>query len=221
MSALEFDELNEFEKYFEPMEISAEQKSKRVEIANAIYDAILFFFSAIKVFSKNGNYTKEYYANMLYGKLDETITEHTGIDSALREYIKTLAQEVANTTYEKIFHKSNPSFNGVDNTALSEERETNYWLSESRAFFIATNEANTILNYSDYIEAIESGKTMKRWLTMRDEKVRMSHYLIDGTEVDIEDVFYVGNSVMRFPHDFEYCTDPNEIIRCRCAVEYF
>lgn len=120
---------------------------------------------------------------------------------------------------------------GEDDALISEdddeveeimEREAiaDYWLSISRAINIAQNEANTFLNYTDFLEAKDKGRTTKTWLAMPDNKVRETHLEAEGQTVGIDEYFQVGNSQMRFPHDWEMSPDPNEIINCRCAVEY-
>ena len=103
---------------------------------------------------------------------------------------------------------------------MEREAVANYWLSINRAMLIAKNEANTFLNYSDFVDAKESGYTTKTWLTMLDDKVRDTHEEIDGQTIGIDETFKVGNSELKFPHDWELSPDPNEVINCRCAVTY-
>jgi len=95
-----------------------------------------------------------------------------------------------------------------------------YWLSYRRAEDIAKSEANTFLNYTDYADAKDRGYTKKQWLTMLDDKVRQTHSEVEGDTIGIDEVFQVGNSQMRFPHDLASSPDPKEVIGCRCAVEY-
>ena len=95
-----------------------------------------------------------------------------------------------------------------------------YWLSLDRAMNIAQSEANTFLNYSDYVDAKDRGYTQKTWLTMLDDRVRDSHEEIEGQTVGIDETFKVGTSEMRFPHDWTLSPDPKEVINCRCAVDY-
>ena len=95
-----------------------------------------------------------------------------------------------------------------------------YWLSFKRALNIANNEANTIMNYTDFLIAKERGYTQKTWLTMLDPKVRDTHEEVEGQTVGIDEVFKVGDSEMKFPHDLSFSPDPKEVINCRCAVEY-
>ena len=89
----------------------------------------------------------------------------------------------------------------MENEAISD-----YWLSIHRAALIARNEANAFLNYSDYVEAKNQGKKTKTWLTMEDSKV--------------DETFEVGNSEMRFPLDDLFSPDPNEVVNCRCSIDY-
>lgn len=116
----------------------------------------------------------------------------------------------------------NDNENGTSEDAnTSNASNISYWLSDKRAVFIAETEANSILNYSDYMFAKFEGKTKKQWLTMLDEKVRPTHLDVDSRTVDIDDFFIVGFSIMRFPHDTEYGASAEEIINCRCSVRYF
>lgn len=116
---------------------------------------------------------------------------------------------VKNTT------NSGGSFNN-NNT----DNDKDYWLSYKRAEDIAKSEANTFLNYTDYVDAKASGKTKKTWLTMLDDKVRQTHSEVEGQTIDIDALFYVGDSLMRFPHDLAESPNPKEVIGCRCSVQY-
>lgn len=103
---------------------------------------------------------------------------------------------------------------------MEREAVSEYWLSIARAILIARNEANTFLNYTDFMDAKNSGKTKKTWWAMPDNKVRETHEEVEGQTIGIDEYFQVGNSEMRFPHDWELMPDPQEVINCRCAVEY-
>lgn len=135
------------------------------------------------------------------------------------------------TDHEKTFSTALPHNNGSSETPLSnnqpgdppfqnDEDKSDYWLSLDRATNIAQSEANTFLNYSDYVDAKDRGYTQKTWLTMLDDRVRDSHEEIEGQTVGIDETFKVGTSEMRFPHDWTLSPDPKEVINCRCAVDY-
>jgi hypothetical protein len=101
-----------------------------------------------------------------------------------------------------------------------ENLETEYYLSKDRALDIAETEANTIMNYSDYQDAINNGFTKKQWLTEKDNKVRKSHQLVDNKVVGIKDYFKVGGDMMLFPHDLSMNPKAQNIINCRCHIKY-
>lgn len=103
---------------------------------------------------------------------------------------------------------------------MGEEATTDYWLSIHRAINIAQNEANTFMNYSDFVNAKNKGYTHKTWLTMLDKLVRDTHEEVEGVTIGIDEYFVVGNSEMRFPHDWELAPDPKETVNCRCAIDY-
>lgn len=103
---------------------------------------------------------------------------------------------------------------------MGDEAKSEYWLSINRAISIANNEANTIFNYTSYVDAKDLGRTQKTWLTMLDKKVRDTHEELEGQTIGIDDYFQVGNSQMLFPLDWSMSPNPRETINCRCAVEY-
>ena len=109
---------------------------------------------------------------------------------------------------------------GADDDEDDSDEPTSYWTSKDRARIIAENEANAFENYNDYKAAKAKGYTKKRWLTELDDKVRLTHTLVEGETVDIDGFFLVGDSKMRFPMDTMYDPDPNEIVNCRCACVY-
>ena len=102
----------------------------------------------------------------------------------------------------------------------NELKDSVYWLSYRRAEDIAKSEANSFLNYTDYLDAVATGAKYKTWHTMLDDKVRETHFEVEGQTIGVDELFTVGDSLMRFPHDMESAPDPQEVIGCRCSVEY-
>lgn len=49
-------------------------------------------------------------------------------------------------------------------------------------------------------------------------RTRESHLVLDGEEIDQDDLFNVGTSMMRWPHDSSFGADAGEIINCACDV---
>ena len=190
------------------------------------------------------------YEQLLTDKISDAVSEVTGIDSEMSNHIRTLAKEVVDTTYKNVsedykvtqVRQDSPKISvpftstALENTEESsvspktsgdstlqdqdQGQESDYWLSITRATMIARNEANTFLNYTDFTDAKDRGKTVKTWWAMPDNKVRETHVEVEGQTIGIDEYFRVGNSQMRFPHDWVSSPDPKEVINCRCAVEY-
>ena len=201
------DELNnlktravEPEKYFAEMDLPEEEKERRVEYtkkANEIFDLIL----VLLLLSDDRSLIYESLRERLETYLLELISEYTTPDDYLIDYA------------------SDTAYNFIDTTKKHEEDP--WYLSSDRALFNAENSANDVLNYDNYTKAIEEGKTHKRWITEKDNKVRESHKNVTKKPIPIKQLFYVGGVPMRFPKDIEYAFDaPQEIVNCRCSIEY-
>ena len=149
-------------------------------------------------------------------------------DSPLEEPLPSYPLNIDNTDSNHNSNYDDGSFIKIDEEEegdeveefLEKEAVSDYWLSINRAVNIAQNEANTFLNYSDFVNAKAQGYTKKTWHTMLDNKVRDTHEEIEGMTIGIDEYFQVGNSEMKFPHDWELAPDPKETINCRCAIDY-
>ena len=221
MTIVDFDELNKlglkvevsenvnmsipYHTYFGKMYITPEQLKNRVKLAEQIEDVMLYVF-AYWVIAANAEMPIEEVKADAKSKLTRVLSKHTKIDEYLENHIDKVIDEVVDTT--------------VRQTSDDKEGGSEYWLSRDRAKTIAENEANAFENYVEYRNAVISGKTKKRWVTENDDKVRMTHALAEGQTVDIDGLFLVGESMMRFPMDTLYDPDPAETINCRCACRY-
>lgn len=87
---------------------------------------------------------------------------------------------------------------------------------EIRANNIALNETNWIFNYLNHVELIRKGNLTHTWVSMKDEKVRLSHFYTDGQTVPINEPFTVNGYRMMFPLDDSMGAPIEEIIGCRC-----
>lgn len=213
---LKFDELNAlgntrvkkskkpmpipYREYFGAMYITPEQMRSRVELSEEIEDVMLFVF-AYWAIAASAELSVEEVKQDAKEKLRTVIGKHTKLDPYLEKHIDKLIDEVVDTTER---HKD----------------DSDYWTSPERAMLIAENEANSFDNYAEYREAALSGRTKKKWLTEADDKVRLTHELAEGQTVDIDGLFLIGDSFMRFPMDTMYDPDPQEIVNCRCACVY-
>ena len=237
---MKFDNLHRLDSYFEPMVLSTDSKARRRELAELLTDAFLYFFSVYEVHNMyNSMLGRAMYEQLLADRISDAVSKVTGIDSEMSGHIRTLAKQVVDTTYKNAqieqnspknhnssahfaYTESSGSPNLPDDSPLKDNdtESENYWLSFNRASDIGYSEANTFFNYTDYKEAQDRGCTKKTWHTMLDPKVRSSQEEIEGQTIGIDELFYVGTSQMRFPHDWQSSPDPKEVVNCRCAVEY-
>lgn len=208
--AREIDELNipmpynrsePFEQYFGDMDLTNEEKEKRIEVAKDLDDLMLFLFALIALMRESNAIDKDYIALQINNRYMAILQGYMGVDKYLEDYIKQFSNTFIQTT-----------FDGIDDE---------WYLSADRARFIAENESETTWNYDEYRQAIESGKTRKQWVDIMDKRERETHREVGGMVIPIEDVFVVGDSLMRYPKDTLYGAEAKEIINCRCSIKYF
>lgn len=75
-------------------------------------------------------------------------------------------------------------------------------------------------------QAIDTGKVdreavKKKWRTMRDERVRHSHVKLDRVTIPYDEPFLsVLGNLMLYPHDASLGAGPEDLVNCRCSIEY-
>lgn len=188
-----------FEDYFDKMDISESDKNTRVDFAMRMHDIMILTFALVKSMQESGYVDVAYLKSELKRRYTEEVIATGNYDRVINDYINLFTDDTIKTT--------------LKNT-------DEYLLSNTRALIIGANEANTIYNYSDYKTAIENGYTHKRWKTENDNLVRRSHEIVNNDVVEIKEPFVVGDSLMMFPKDFTMGADSEELVNCRCTVEY-
>lgn len=208
--AREFDELKAlgkynrsipFDIYFGEMELTDEQKEKRIAVAEELDELMLFLLALIATMAENDSLDKNYILIQVNQRYLHIVSKYVDVDEYVEDYIKRFSDTFVKTTFDSI---DNP-----------------WYLSSDRARFISENESETTWNYEEYKRAIKSGKTKKQWDDIRDNKERKTHREVGGKVIPIEDTFVVGNSLMRYPKDDSLGADAKEIINCRCTIKYF
>lgn len=207
---LSFDELNSllankrsmsFEQYFGEMELSDEEIQNRIELAEKLEDGFLFVLALLFTMQQqnavNWERARREYENRYLSVLSGYVT----ITPYIRNYVRSMSYDVMDSTRN---HQSDI-----------------YYYSPDRSRFMAENESNFARSYQVNEDAVESGAIRKRWITMRDKKVRETHREVDGQVKAIDDLFYVGGSLMSYPRDGSLGASSAEIIGCRCSIEYF
>ena len=187
--------------YFGKMDLNEEQVEKRLQYtkkANELFDVILILLLTM---NERGETNFFYAKSLLESWILSLVAEFTTPDDYLMDYATDTAYNFVDTTNKHI--------------------DEPWYTSSDRALYNAENGANDVLNYTEYKEAIEAGKTEKRWITEKDNRVRKSHKAVTQKPIPILEYFRVGMAQMRFPKDYELAAAfPEELVNCRCTIEY-
>lgn len=194
--------------YFENMQISEEEKEKRVRLANLLLADVLFLFALSK-----RNQDHHYLSEAFQKRYLSSVKKVTEPDQKMQRYIRKVCDSIVDTTLKG-------QKGGLLADSKANQPRDPYAVSMDRATNVAENEANTILNGDEYNAAIKNGCTKKRWASYKDERVRADHADVDGQVIDINRPFHVGEYMMMYPKDDSLGAGLEEIVNCRCSVEY-
>ncbi len=205
-----FDELNNlvtnkrsepFETYFGDMELSEEQKEKRISLAEKMEDEFLFIMALLFTMYRYSSIEWENirikfeqgYLNALNGEID--------IDDYMQSYIKSLSYDFIDSTKRNI--------------------EDPYFMSSDRAKVYSEEESNSSWNHQEFEDAIKAGKTKKQWVDVRDRRERKTHRKVGGAVIPIGQPFLVGDSLMLYAKDVSLGAELKEICNCRCVTRFY
>lgn len=206
-----FDEINNLpqsnilsiDEYFDGIEnITDEEREKRKKFSFEMEDVLLFIFALFLTMKDFRYINEEYIEVQLRTKYLALVRKYgVDIDFDVSEYIEQFSRETVEVTLR----------NG----------DTQFFTSDDRAVLIAENESQNTFNRQDYIDAINSGKTKKQWLDIKDNKERKTHRKVGGTILPIKEYFLVGDSLLLYPHDYSMNPEVKETANCRCSIRYF
>lgn len=209
MALLKQDELNQiaipYEQYFGEMGLSQSEIDRRIALAEALDDVFIMYFLLIESDRTLGRELDvNYYVDYITRNYEDVLVKF-GIDTeskypALPAHIKQAADEVVKQNKEK--------------------PDDAWYTSDDRAMVIAENETNAICEYTEFQDAVDSGKTKKTWNTMVDFRVRHTHMELEGKTIPIMDRFVVGKYEMYQPKDTSLGAGMEEIAGCRCWCTY-
>jgi hypothetical protein len=209
MAIQKYDELNllaiPYEQYFGEMGISEREKQRRIALAESIDDIFILLFMLIQADISLGNEISEAYYIDYIDRNYRDLLEEKGIDVVekypwLAVHIRDMAHEIIRQNIEK--------------------PDDEWVTSEDRAMVIAENEANSIGEYTQFQDAVDTGKTRKTWHTMLDRRVRHTHEELESLTIPIMETFKVGAYEMYQPKDDSLGAGLEEIAGCRCWCTY-
>lgn len=219
MNVSSYDELNirpsnrrsePYKEYFSKMSISDKEKQERIAFSEQMEEVVLYILALIETTIESGESDQEYIQTQFYDKYLDVVLGYMLIDSYIKEYVLETSKQIIGTTFSHIVEK-HPD---------SEQATDDYYLSNDRAMFISECEANSILNYRQYSKAVKAGKTKKTWIDVGDKRERKTHLEVGGITIPINEPFSVGDSLLMFPTDHFLGASADEIVNCRCSIQY-
>lgn len=206
MALLEFDKLNTlslieipeerrrsepYETYFGDMYLTEKQIEDREDLAGKIEEPVRNWLLLILIGLATGL--------VLYEEARQELLDNLiALDIASADYLDMMTREITDST------KRHP--------------DDDWYFSDDRVILISENEANTIMNGTEFQEARNRGMTRKQWIGIGDKRERDTHFILNDRVIPIDDYFHVGEALMLYP---KYpCDYPEEVINCRCSVKY-
>lgn len=216
MSVSSYDELNirpnnrrsePYKEYFSKMSISDKEKQERIAFSEQMEEVVLYILALIETTIESGETKREYIQTQFYDKYLDVIASYMLIDTYIKQYAVDITKQIIDTTFERL---------SSEDKSITDD----YYLSNDRAMFISECEANSILNYRQYSKAVKSGKTKKKWIDVGDKRERKTHLEVGGITLPIDEPFSVGDSLLQFPTDASLGASADEIVNCRCSIQY-
>lgn len=216
MSISSYDELNirpnnrrseQYKEYFSKMSISDKEKQQRIAFSEQMEEVVLYILALIETTIESGESDQEYIQTQFYDKYLDVIASYMLIDTYIKQYALDVTKQIIDATFER--------FSAEDKSITDD-----YYLSNDRTMFISECEANSILNYRQYSKAVKAGKTKKKWIDVGDKRERKTHLEVGGTILPIDEPFSVGDSLLQFPKDTSLGASADEVVNCRCSIQY-
>lgn len=216
MNVSSYDELNirpnnrrsePYKEYFSKMSISDKEKQERIAFSEQMEEVVLYILALIETTIESGESDQKYIQTQFYDKYLDVIASYMLIDTYIKQYALDVTKQIIDATFER--------FSAEDKSITDD-----YYLSNDRAMFISECEANSILNYRQYSKAVKAGKTKKKWIDVGDKRERKTHLEVGETILPIDEPFSVGDSLLQFPKDTSLGASADEIVNCRCSIQY-
>lgn len=198
--------------YFGEMEISVDEKKRRIAFASEFQQKMWKFYDVIQALILNGLSS----GNGAAISVDIAVMA-SALAKEYRRIVSIYYPEIAEYASDWLETHSRQFAIWVTQTS---ENEPDFPIMERTVTTVRT-EANQVGNLALLYLATQDGKRYKRWKIFGDGKERPSHKDAGGQTVPISEPFIVGGYQLMFPCDSSLGAPPQEIVNCRCTVEYF
>ena len=187
-----------YETYFGDMYLTEEQIENRMVIAGLLEEPIRNWLLLLLIGMATGI--------VLWDEARQELLDNLiALNIASVDYLEMLTTEITDST------KRHP--------------DDDWYFSEDRVTFISEEEANTIMNGTEFQEARQRGMRRKQWIGMKDKYERETHNQMNDMILPIDEYFQVGEAQCLYPKDVisPYTTlpeHPEELVGCRCVCKF-
>lgn len=212
--------------YFDEMNILKDDKLRRINTAKEFINALVDFFTAqfmnllsgIFLYEKSSSDYENELMDLYFAMASEYQYETEVREKAYRfaKYIQEATERAVANANGNDKYKISRMTGGM----MNEEdvpKSVKRMFSDVRATEIALNETNWIYNWINHQNLVDKKQNTHTWVSMRDERVRVSHWEADGQTVPINEPFIINGYKMMFPLDDSMGAPIDEIINCRCV----
>lgn len=212
--------------YFDEMQLLQDDKLNRSKTAKKFIDALVAFFatqyrdllSGFFLYEKSSAEYENELMDLFYAMISEYQYEIDVREKAYRfaKYIQEATERAVANANGNDDYKMSRLIGGM----MNEEdvpKSVKRMFSDVRATEIALNETNWIYNWINHQNLVDKKQNTHTWVSMRDERVRVSHWEADGQTVPINEPFIINGYKMMFPLDDSMGAPIDEIINCRCV----
>lgn len=208
LAKMTWDELNQlvgynisepYDEYYAPMQISQNQKRKRIELAKRLDDVFIALLAEFFYADQIGVIV----SSDIYERTKESYLEAVSKSVKPDDYIVNHGIELIATTIAVLLrHTDEP-----------------YYYSLDRARAISEGESNSVFNYTEY-ETAAKNKSWKTWHTIMDGRERDSHAEVNGLRIPIEEPFELAGGYVQYPRDDSMGASDSELCQCRCSLSF-
>lgn len=212
--------------YFDEMNILKDDKLRRINTAKEFINALVDFFTAqfmnllsgIFLYEKSSSDYENELMDLYFAMMPEYQYDTEVGEKAYRfaKYIQEATERAVANANGNDKYKISRMIGGM----MNEEdvpKSVKRMFSDVRATEIALNETNWIYNWINHQNLVDKKQNTHTWVSMRDERVRVSHWEADGQTVPINEPFIINGYKMMFPLDDSMGAPIDEIINCRCV----
>jgi hypothetical protein len=172
------------------------REAKLISLLTPLYETAVKEFYLFQN-NLNGNGKKQDFSLEYKASFRETLIN-------LRDKIALRAKQIVATTKQTVTNIIEKAKDVSDHISI-------WYHTPGRILRVAKTEVNTASNIAINESADAAGKTIKVWISQRDDRVRESHQEIDGEERPMGDIY---------SNNCYYPGDPagpaREVINCRC-----